>query len=329
MQGIVTRQGRVALEQLETPTVREGHILVRTEFSAISPGTELSIVKRAPEQSVNLGYSAVGIVERVGEGADAGLLGKRVACYGAPYVHHAERLAVPTNLTALVPDSVAAEEAAFGGLGAIAVHALRVARLSFGESVAVVGLGILGNLIAQIAHAAAYRTFGIDLDRARVEQLKRLGVKTVYEEEARLEEAMTALTGGGIGVDAVIVCASGPGERLLNKALQWIRPQGKVVVVGDVTMEFSRELLFAKEAQMLISRAGGPGRYDAAYERDNCDYPIGYVRWTEGRNLGEYIRLLSEGRITTKPLVTGIYPLAQAPEAYAGSPGALATLISY
>ena len=122
---------------------------------------------------------------------------------------------------------------------------------------------------------------------------------------------------GGVGADAVLLCASGPGEPVINAALQSIRLRGKVVIVGDLSAQFSRELMFGKEAQVLISRAGGPGRYDAQYERDNIDYPIGYVRWTEGRNTAEYIRLLAEGRISIKKMITNVYGLDQVEQAYA------------
>ena len=129
--------------------------------------------------------------------------------------------------------------------------------------------------------------------------------------EARLTEAV-----GRYGADAVLHCASGPGEQLMNSSMKWIRDRGKIVIVGDLTAEFSRELMFGKEAQVLISRAGGPGRYDAQYERENRDYPIGYARWTEGRNVEEYIRLLAEGRISIKKLITNVYGIDDAAEAY-------------
>jgi len=331
MRAIATQHGKILLNELDIPELPAGHILIRTEYSAISPGTEMGFVKRATKQPVTLGYSAVGITEQLGEGVTNRLVGQRVACYGVPYVHHAEWLAVPANLTAPVPSHVSPEEAAFAGLGAIAVHALRVADLKFGESAVIVGLGILGNIITQISNAAAYRTVGIDLNSERASILKEQGISHAYADETQLEDQLAEVT-NGVGADAVILCASGPGEPLINRSLQWIRDRGKIVVVGDITMEFNRGLMFGKEAQVLISRAGGPGRYDAAYERDNRDYPIGYVRWTEGRNIGEYIRLLAEGRISVKSLITDIYPLERASEAYMNyeKPSrTIATLIKY
>jgi len=315
MKAIATQSGAIMITELTKPEPLAGHVLVRTEYSAISPGTEMGFVKQASDQLVKLGYSAVGIVEQVGEGVSGIQVGERVACYGAPYVYHAQWLSVPANLTAVVPNHVDPEEAAFAGLGAIAIHALRVADLRFGESAVVVGLGTLGNIIAQIANAAAYRIAGVDLSHERAAMLREQGLTYVYESQEQLEEHMAAAVGTA-GADAVILCASGPGEALINRSLEWIRDRGKIVIVGDLTTEFSRGLMFSKEAQVLISRAGGPGRYDKSYEKENRDYPIGHVRWTEGRNIAEYIRLLADGRISIKPLITDVFPLDHAVEAY-------------
>lgn len=315
MKTITTQNGKIIITQREKPELLHGHVLIRTEYSAISPGTEMIFVKGASDQLATLGYNAVGIVEQVGEGVKHIQVGQRVACYGAPYVHHAEWLAVPANLVAVVPDHVDPQEAAFAGLGAIAIHALRVADLRFGESAVVVGLGILGNIITQIAQAVAYRTVGLDLRSDRVAMLQEDGFSHIYHSQTEMEESLVDAV-GPYGADAVLHCASGPGEHLINSSLKWIRDRGKIVIVGDLSVEFSRELMFGKEAQVLISRAGGPGRYDAQYERENRDYPIGHVRWTEGRNVEEYIRLLADGRISIKKLITNIYSIDDAAEAY-------------
>jgi len=315
MKTIATQHGKIIIAEKEKPALLKGHVLIRTTYSAISPGTEMIFVRKASDQLATLGYNAVGVVERVGEGVEHIQVGQLVACYGAPYVHHAEWLAVPANLVAVVPDHVDPQEAAFAGLGAIAIHALRTADLRFGESVVVVGLGILGNLITQIAGAAAYRTVGLDLRGDRVAMLQEQGFTHMYQDQAEMEARLTDAV-GRFGADAVLHCASGPGEHLINSSMRWIRDRGKIVIVGDLTAEFSRELMFGREAQVLVSRAGGPGRYDAQYERENRDYPIGYARWTEGRNVEEYIRLLAEGRISIKKLITNVYPIDDAAEAY-------------
>ncbi|SMF91710.1 D-arabinose 1-dehydrogenase, Zn-dependent alcohol dehydrogenase family [Paenibacillus uliginis N3/975] len=314
MKAIAAQHGKVLITNTERPSLPAGHVRIRTEYSAISPGTEMSIIKMASDQKVVIGYSAVGIIVEIGEQVTGLQVGQRVACYGAPYVRHAEELAVPSNLTAVVPDHVSPEEAAFAGLGAIAIHALRVADLRFGESAVVVGLGILGQIIAQISSAAANQVFGYDLNKERVLSMKQQ-IDHVYDSQEELENQIAAIT-SGYGADSVILCASGSGEELINSSLKWIRNKGKIVIVGDLTMNFSRGLMFGKEAQVLISRAGGPGRYDTGYELENKDYPIGFVRWTEGRNVAEYIRLLAEKRISMKSLISRIIPFESAQEAY-------------
>ncbi|MCA0754270.1 zinc-binding alcohol dehydrogenase [Paenibacillus sp. N4] len=331
MKAVSAYKGKIGITEIEITAPPPGHVLIRTEYSAISPGTELSFLRRTSDQQVILGYSAVGIVEQLGEGVAGITAGQRVACYGAPYVKHAEMLTVPCNLTAPVPDHVSPEEAAFAGLGAIAIHALRTAELRFGESAVVVGLGILGQMIGQIASAAAFRVIGLDLSAGRAELLNRPGKISSFASLELMEEHMREAT-GGYGADSVLLCAGGPGEELINQSLGWIRDRGNIVIVGDMTTSFSRGLMFAKEAQVLISRAGGPGRYDSSYERDNRDYPIAHVRWTEGRNIGEYVRLLAERRIEIRPLITNIVPFEQAEAAYGSyeaSKDVMGTLLRY
>lgn len=315
MKAVATILGEVIVDQIDKPAgLPAGHVLVRTEYSAVSPGTEMIFIRRASDQKVIMGYSAVGIIEALGAGVEGLAIGQRVACYGAPYVRHAQWLAVPSNLSAAVPDGVDPKEAAFAGLGAIAIHALRVADLHFGESAVIVGLGILGQMIAQIAHASACPVAGLDLNPERVKEMKRY-IPYAYDSQELLEERIQLMTGGH-GVDSVILCASGPGEELMNASMGWIRDKGKIVMVGDLSMSYSREAMFGKEAQVLISRAGGPGRYETDYEFRNTDYPIGFVRWTEGRNIAEYIRLLAEGRISVKPLISHVIPVDEAGKAY-------------
>jgi threonine dehydrogenase-like Zn-dependent dehydrogenase len=224
-------------------------------------------------------------------------------------------MSVPANLTAPVPDHVDPQEAAFAGLGAIAIHALRVADLRFGESAVIVGLGILGNLLAQIASAAAFVPIALDLNPERSERLRQCGIKHAYSSQEELEQQLSLITHGA-GADSVLLCASGDGEKLINNSFTWLRDRGKIVIVGDISAQFSRGAMFGKEAQVMISRAGGPGRYDPQYELHNQDYPIGYVRWTEGRNTREYIRLLADKRISVKSLISGIYPVENAKEAF-------------
>ncbi|MFD0715786.1 zinc-binding alcohol dehydrogenase [Paenibacillus sp. GCM10027626] len=314
MKAIVALDGQIQLADVPVPQLDDRSVLVQTEYSAISPGTELMMQDVNRHKEVALGYSASGIVKQVGKEVTHLQVGQRVACYGAPYVKHAEMLTVPRHLAVPVPDHVTLVEASTVGLGAIAIHALRQASLQFGESVVVVGLGILGQIIAQIAAAAGLNVIALDIVEERCAAAEKIGLQHICqspeEVQAKLETSLTEQ-----GADCVIL-AGGKGGELVDQGLQWIRDRGKVVVVGDLQMEFSRELMFAKEAQLLISRAGGPGRYDATYESGGIDYPIGYVRWTEGKNMAEFIRLMAEGLIHISPLISKVMPLAEAEQAY-------------
>lgn len=315
MKSIVCQNGHVLVSEIEKPEMKDNYVLVKTHYSGISPGTELMQINKKLNKKTHLGYSASGVVEAVGEGVSHLKKGDKVACYGAPYVKHSEYLLVPKNLAAPVPDHVNLKEAAFTGLGAIAIHSLRQADLRFGEHIVVVGLGILGQIIAQISDAASFRLIGYDLLQKRCNQLQNAGIGTVVNDQNTLEEKVMEQTNEQ-GADTVLLCANGKQDEIIDQALNMIRDRGQIVIVGDLEMNFSRELFFKKEANISISRAGGPGRYDTSYERDNIDYPLGYVRWTEGRNIIEYIRLLSEGRINISPLLSKIIPINDAPDAY-------------
>jgi len=310
---LVAHNQKIEIIESETPQLegRPSYILVKTLYSVISPGTELTMLKNSEGKIVNLGYSAMGEVVECGSDIKNVKKGDLVACYGAPYVHHHEYLLVPSTLYTKVPESVNPKEAAFGGLGAIAIHALRVAKLQFGETIVIVGLGILGQLIAKIANAAALNVIAFDIQNSRVEMLKEDGIAS-YSTIEEMEEAI-AIETNGHGADAVLLCAGGKRSLLTQNCLKWIRNQGKAVIVGDIEPDFPRDLMFAKEAQILISRAGGPGRYDRIYEGEAIDYPYGYIRWTEGRNLGEFIRLVKEKRINLKPYLDEIVEFDQAP----------------
>jgi threonine dehydrogenase-like Zn-dependent dehydrogenase len=295
--------------------LKPGYLLVETKYSAISPGTEMTMKSRDYKEPVPIGYSASGIVVAVGEGVDGFRPGQRVACYGGPYVRHAERLLVPKHLAVPVPDHVGLREAAFVGLGAIGIHALRQGDLRFGEHAVIIGLGILGQITTQIAHAAAYQVTGCDLMPSRCKQLNQFGISSTATTMEELEQVVMNDTEGK-GTDAVFVCAGGKKSGLMDHSLKLIRDRGKIVIVGDILPDFTRALMFKKEAQIMISRAGGPGRYDAEYEDQGFDYPIGFVRWTEGRNMKEYVRLLAEGRIQVTPLITHEAKLDQAKELF-------------
>jgi NADPH2:quinone reductase len=315
MKTVITQEGKVRIVELMLPSVKPNYVLVKTEYSAISPGTEIMLQKKNLKSEISLGYSAVGIVTEIGEGVGHVQVGDRVACYGAPYVKHAECLLVPKQLAVPIPDTMDVKEASLVGLGAIAVHALRQADLKFGESVVIVGLGIFGQIIAQIASTAAYKVIAHDVIDERCDKLREVCEATVCCSAEELEEQIKLQTDGE-GVDCVLLCVGGENNHLIDRGLEWIRERGKVVIVGDLKMDFSRELMFNKEASVLISRAGGPGRYDKAYEQLGLSYPIGYVRWTEGRNMSEFIRLAAGGQIQMASLITKVLPVQDATNAY-------------
>lgn len=315
MRYIGAKNGSIGLFEKEKPELKEGHVYVETHFSAISPGTELSMSEASQEEAFPLGYSAAGVVKKVSKTVTQLKVGDRVAVYGAPYVGHMEYLSVPETLAVKVPDTVDLKEAAMGGLGAIAIHALRQANLQFGEIAVVVGLGIYGQLISQIAHQAGLVVLPLNRSSQRAEMLEEISGIPSYSDEKILEEKLMEVSNGQ-GADAVFLCVGGDSNYLTNKSLEWLRPRGKSVIVGDIQPNYRRDLMFAKEAEILISRAGGPGRYDASYELNAVDYPYAYVRWTEGRNVGEFVRLLKENRIVVEDYFKKTYELSDYEAAY-------------
>lgn len=314
---IVARQNSVHFVEAKQQDLPPRYLQIETKYSVISPGTELNMIQKSKDQEWFLGYSASGIVVACGEDVseEEFQVGDHVACYGAPYVGHASTLTVPTTLCAKVPPEVDLHQASLSGIGAIAIHALRKAELQFGESVVVVGLGLLGQIITQIAHTAAYNVIGYDLNEQRANLLTSTTTIPAVTNREDLEKWITDQTKGH-GVDAVLLCVGGQNSPLPEQSLQWVRKQGKVVIVGAIEPDFPRNLMFAKEADIRISRAAGPGRYDTVYEKEVIDYPYGYVRWTEGRNVGEFIRLLNDKRVHVDDLIKEVVHIKQAKDAY-------------
>lgn len=290
----------MTVEPFEDEPLPSRHVRIRTAASAISLGTELAMIRS--DEPRRVGYSASGVVSDVGEDVRRFRPGDRVAAYGAPYVGHATALQVPETLVAAVPDRVPLELAAFGGLGAIAIHAVRLAEVQFGERVLVVGLGPLGRLCAAVARAAGLSVQAVEPNEARA------GMAGEVAPVATIPEAAG-------GFDAVLLSAHGSAD-LVDAAVSKLRSRGSLVVVGDVPVAASRARLFAKEVRIVVSRAGGPGRYDRSYERDAVDYPLDYVRWTEGRNVQLFVDWL-DGRIDLGEWITHEASFEEAPALYA------------
>src|SRR5579864_1097808 len=285
-------------------------------FSAIQT------VRSRLDQPQSPGYSSAGIVMAAGEGVTDIRPGDRVACAGAGYAVHAEITCVPRLLLARIPqgDSIASgevpfEQAAFATLGAVALHGIRTAEARLGDIVAVIGLGLLGQITAQLLKAAGCRVIGMDIDAERADLARRMGADAVANSASEFRDLCFAMS-KGLGVDRVLITAETPSSDPVNLAGAIARDRAIVVAVGTVGMDIERRTYYEKELDFRISRSYGPGRYDAAYEQKGRDYPIGHVRWTETRNLEAFLQLLAEKKVSVAPLITHRFPIEDAERAY-------------
>jgi threonine dehydrogenase-like Zn-dependent dehydrogenase len=315
MRQLVAERGRTVLVEVEPPPLRPGGYLVRTEWTLISPGTELDLVQRSAAHGgrESLGYSLVGTVIAAGAAAPPLAPGTRLACSGIQFSPHAELASVPFRMAAVVPAGVPAKAAAFTTLGALALHALRQGQVQLGETVVVLGLGVVGQLLAQVVRAAGARVAVFDPLERRQALAVRLGAEQGLS-AGRLAEEVHTWT-GGLGADCVFLCTRG-GQGVVETACALARDRGTLVVVGTPRLELPRDPLFMKELQLRTVRAYGPGRYDPRYEEEGSDYPVGYVRWTLQRNLAEFLRLLDRGLVQVEPLITHELPFRRAAEAH-------------
>ncbi len=275
----------------------------------------LQTVKARLDAPLALGYSCAGVIREVGRGAEEFIAGDRVACAGMNYASHAETVFIPKNLAVKIPDGVSFDEAAFVTLGAIALQGVRTAEVRLGDAVAVIGLGILGQLTIQILKAAGCRVIGIDLEKGKIEQALALGADSGIVRSDDVESAVSQFT-SGYGVDAIIVTAAAETNDPIELAGAIARDRAIVSMVGAVKMDIPRKIYYEKELQLRLSRSYGPGRYDEHYEEGGHDYPIGYVRWTERRNMEEFLRLVAAGSVKLDNLISHRFPIEQAETAY-------------
>jgi len=266
-------------------------------------------------QGWTIGYSAAGEVVAVGEGVTDLAPGDLVACAGAGQANHADFISVKRNLVCRLPAGCPVNLAASTTVGAIAMQGVRRAGPQLGERVAVIGLGLIGQITAQLLRAAGCDVIGLDLDPARVDRAKSLGMTHGASDGEQFKALVRDVT-GGFGADRTLITAATKSSALINLAMDVTRRKGTVVIVGDIGLKVEREVFYRKEIDLLMSTSYGPGRYDASYEVDGHDYPFAYVRWTQNRNMQSYMELIAAGRIDIQPLVDRVISVEDAPKAY-------------
>jgi predicted dehydrogenase/threonine dehydrogenase-like Zn-dependent dehydrogenase len=349
----IIKKGKVFGEQIPAPVASKGCILIKVVNSCISAGTEMSVVSasgkslimRAMEQPANVakafnmirsdgiarsykkimcklgssnptGYSISGIVIGLGEGTTHFKIGDEIAAAGAGLANHAEYVDVPENLVMPIPKGLSFINASTVTLGGISLQGVRRADVSIGEFCVVVGAGILGLLSVQMLRQSGVRVIVVDINPERLEVARELGAEIVInatkEDPVKLVENYT----GGYGTDAVLFTAATSSSEPLSQAFKMCKKKGRVVLVGVVGMEIKREDIYTKELDFLISTSYGPGRYDKNYEEKGLDYPYSYIRWTENRNMEEYLRLVHIGAIKLEKLINKIFPIADVNKAF-------------
>jgi len=347
------KSGLVKIESVNLPALKPGGLLIKTGFSVISSGTEgmkvkegkmgylakararpdqvKKVINSIQQQGVTstfhkvmnkldsltpLGYSASGVVIAVGAGAEEFHVGQKVACGGAGYANHAEVNFVPKNLVVAVPENVPMEHAAFATIGSIALHGFRQSEMQIGETACVIGLGLLGQLLVQILRAAGMVVIGVDLVQSRCDLAQKLGANSgMAPNDPELKTYVNRIT-NGIGVDCVFITAGGSTNGPVELAVEVSRDRGRVVDIGKTKLDLSWNDYYLKELDVRFSRSYGPGRYDPNYEEKGVDYPVGYVRWTERRNMSAFIQLLSQGSVSVTQIIESVRLFNEAEKVY-------------
>ena len=350
------RSGELTVIDAPPPTCVPGGVLVRSLYSLISTGTEMmkvgeskmslvGMARARPDQvkkvletvqqqgpltaykkAMNrldsyspLGYSLAGVVLEVGRGAEEFSVGQLVACAGNEHALHAEINWVPTNLCVAVPDGVSPQLAAFATVGSIALQGVRQASAQIGDTACVIGLGLVGQLVVQLLVASGVRVVGLDPDEDRCQLAEKAGALLCApptDEGVAAVERSLAKASGGLGADRIFLVSGGSSNQPVELAARLARDRATVVDIGKCSLDLPWNDYYEKELDLRFSRSYGPGRYDPSYEVDGIDYPAGYVRWTERRNLHCFVNALAMKEIDPQPLIAGIYPLVDAPNVY-------------
>lgn len=369
LQALINK-GKVLAQEVPTPVVSKGCVLIKVHNSCISAGTEMSSVKSSDQSIVNkvlknpeylkkglnflkeeglkqlinkvqgensigspTGYSISGTIIAIGEGVTGFNIGEKVAAAGAGLANHAEYVDIPTNLVMRVPKDLDFRHASTVTLGGIAMQGVRRADVRFGEFVIVVGTGILGLITIQLLKLSGIRVISIDLDDNRLKLASEYGSELVINPNNQNPISTIENYTSGYGADALIFTASTSSSEALSDSFKMLKKKGKLILVGVAGMNIKREDIYLKELDFQVSTSYGPGRYDRNYEEKGIDYPYSYVRWTENRNMTEYLRLLRTGEININKMISATYPIEKVDEAYSflmtSSPRPLIVLLEY
>ena len=357
------KTGDTILEEIPAPQVKKGSILIQTTRSLVSLGTERMLVefgksnliskaRQQPDkvkqvldkikteglmptleavfnklgEPLPLGYCNVGRVIAVGDGVSEFKVGDRVASNG----QHAEFVVVPKNLAVQVPENVSDEEAAFTVIGSIGLQGIRLLNPTFGETIVVIGLGLIGLITAQLLVANGCRVIGVDLDENKLALAKKWNIIPFNPKEGNVEKFVEEIT-NGVGTDGVIITASAKTDEIISQAAKMSRKRGRIILVGVIGLNLSRAEFYEKELSFQVSCSYGPGRYDDDYEQKGIDYPLPFVRWTEKRNFDAVLQAISSGKLQVKEMVTEVVPLEDYQQIYGniGNSKAIASLLKY
>jgi len=357
------KTGETLLEEVPAPVVSNGHILIQSTYTLVSLGTERMLVefgrsnliskaRQQPDkvkevlnkiktegllptleavfnklgEPLPLGYCNVGKVIAIGEGVQGFSIGDRVASNG----QHAEVVSVPMNLVAKIPDNVSDTEATFTVIGSIGLQGIRLVNPTFGETVVVIGLGLIGLITAQLLMANGCIVIGVDFDQSKLDLAKKWNIITCNPRQEDVVKFVQGIT-GGIGSDAVVITASAKTDEIISQAANMSRKRGRIVLVGVIGLNLSRAEFYEKELTFQVSCSYGPGRYDHNYEQRGIDYPLPFVRWTEKRNFEAILNSISSGMLHVNDLVTEVVPLQDFQNIYGniGQSGSIASILEY